>query len=217
VSRAARAFSLVEVLIAVAITAMVGAIVVGTFSQVNRANEIVRDQGDRFSSARMALTRMSRELTMAFVSEHYDTKIFRERPTTFVGREDRVLFCTMAHERPWLDAKESDQAVVEYEVGDDPAHPEGKALLRREKLRLDGEPDRGGRRDVVADHVRAIRFSYWDPKRNDWVREWSTRATDHDKDLPLRVRIELEATLADGRSEKFVTEARIAMPRSLDF
>jgi general secretion pathway protein J len=215
-----RGFTLVEVLVAMAITAVIGAMVVGTFAQVNRANEIVRDQGDRYASSRMALTRMARELTMAFVSDHYDrttTNAYRERPTLFVGREDSLLFTTFAHERTWLDARESDQAVVQYELDDDPAHRDGKALFRREKLRIDADADRGGRRDLVADHVRSVRFQYWDMKRNEWVREWSTRSIDRANELPLRVRIELETTLADGRPEKFTTEARIAMTRPLEF
>lgn len=214
-ARGRTGFSLVEVLIAMAITAVVGALVVGTFSQVNRANEIVRDQGDRFSSSRMALTRMARELTMAFVSDHYDKNNLRERPTLFVGREDTILFTTFAHERAWLDARESDQAVVEYVLDDDPGHRDEKALFRREKVRIDSEPDRGGRTDLVADHVTAIRFRYWDPQRKEWLREWSTRSTDKTNELPARVRIELETELAPGRTEKFVTEARLAITRPL--
>ena len=213
-------FTLVEVLIAMAITALIGALVVGTFTQANRAGEIVRDQGDRYAASRMALTRLTRELTMAYVSDHYDrttTNAYRERPTLFVGKEDSILFTTLAHERTWLDAKESDEAVVEYTLDDDPVHRDQRALFRREKVRIDAEADRGGRRDLVAGDVHAVRFRYWDPKRNEWVREWSTRSIDHTNDLPYLVRIELETTLADGRIEKFATEARIAMTRPLDF
>ena len=219
-ARAGCGFTLVEVLIAMAITAVIGALVVGTFTQANRAGEIVRDQGDRYAASRMALSRMARELTMAFVSDHYDrttTNAYRERPTLFVGKEDSLLFTTLAHERTWLDAKESDQAFVEYTLDDDPVHHDQKALFRREKTRIDAEADRGGRRDVVAGDVHAIHFRYWDPKRNEWVREWSTRSIDHKDDLPYLVRIDLETTLADGRIEKFTTEARIAMTRPLDF
>ena len=39
----------------------------------------------------------------------------------------------------------------------------------------------------------------------------------HANELPTRVRVELDAKLMDGRSEKFVTEARIAITRPLDF
>ena len=43
------------------------------------------------AGARVALTRIARELSMAFLSDHFDSKRFRERPTLFVGREDEIL------------------------------------------------------------------------------------------------------------------------------
>lgn len=210
-------FTLLEVLIALAITALVGALVVGTFSQVDRANEIVRDQGDRYAASRMALTRLSHEISMAFVSDHYDRSQYRDRPTLFIGKEDSLLFTTDAHQRAWVDTRESDQALVEYTLDEDPNHKEEKALFRREKVHIDADYDRGGRRDVVAEHVRSLRFSYFDPSRNEFVHEWSTRSIDHLNDLPMIVKVELEVILADGRFEKLITEARIAITQPLNF
>lgn len=215
--RGVEGFTLVEVMIAIAITALIGAMTVGSFRQVDRASELVRAQGDRYAAARVALTRLSRELTMAFLSDHYDRAEHRERPTLFRGREDGVLFATMAHERLYLDAKESDQAVVEYVLDSDPDHAGEEALFRRAKPRIDADPERGGRRDLVADRITAFRLQYWDPKRKEWVREWSTRSTEHEAELPERVRIELETKLPDGRTERLSTEARIAITRPLDF
>lgn len=211
----ARGFTLVELMIAIGITAAMGAMTFGAFRQVSRASEIARAQGDRYAAARVALSRIAREVSMAFLSENYDRARFRDRPTLFVGREDEVLFTTMAHERLYLDARESDQAVVEYLVESDPENPGEDALFRREKPRLDGEPDRGGRKDLVADHVASFRVRYWDAKRKDWAREWSTRSVERMEELPSRVRLELETRLADGRTETFVTEARIAITRPL--
>jgi general secretion pathway protein J len=212
-----RGFSLVELLIAVAITGTIGAMTIGAFAQVDRAKQVVRAQGDRYAAARMALARMSREVSMAFLSDNFDRSRYRERVTLFVGREDELLFTTMAHQRLYRDAKESDQAVVEYVVASDPDRPGEDALFRRAKPRLDGEPDRGGRRDLVADHVASLRIRYWDPARNEWVREWTTRSVDRANSLPSRVRFELEVKLADGRTEKLVTETRIALTRPLGF
>ncbi len=215
--RSARGFTLMEVMIALAITAGMGLMTIGAFRQVDRAHEITRDQGDRFAGARLALSRMSREVSMAFISQHFDSNRLRERPTVFVGKEDDLLFCTFAHERLARDARESDQSAVEYTLEPDPEHSGERALFRREKVHIDEEIDRGGRKDLVADHLTSLRFQYWDPRKNDWVREWSTRSVDHPGDLPTRVKFELELKLADGRIEKLSTEARIALTRSLNF
>jgi general secretion pathway protein J len=195
VRRAPRGFSLLEVMIAVAITAVIGAMAAGVFQQVDHAASLARDQAERYAGARLALTRLSRELSMAFLSEHYDRGRFRDRPTLFKGQEDKLLFSTMAHVRLVQDAKESDQSLVEYLVERDPVSG-GDALFRREKVRLDDEPDRGGRKDLVATHVKGLSLQY---------------------ELPTRVRMVLEVTLADGRTEKFSTQARVAITTPLDF
>jgi len=210
-------FTLLEVVIAMTITAAIGVMTIGAFRQVDRAHEMARDQGDRFAGARLALSRLSREVSMAFVSEHYDRNRLRDRPTLFVGREDELLFCTFAHERLERDVRESDESVVEYTLDSDPDHSGERALFRREKPRIDEEPDRGGRKDLVADHLASFRIQYWDPKKGDWVREWSTRSVDHASDLPTRVRFELELKLSGERTVKLSTEARIALTRPLDF
>jgi len=212
----ARGFSLVELMIAVAITAFIGSVVAGTYAQVDRAATIVRDQAARASAVRLSLARLTRELSMAFVSEHYDRARFRDRPTLFKGEEDTVLFTTMAHVRRYQDAAESDQAVVEYLVERDPATGED-ALFRREKVVIDDEPDRGGRKDLVADHVTKLTLRYWDRARKEWVREWSTRTPERLNELPTRVMVELEVKEADGKVATYATQARVAITAPLDF
>jgi general secretion pathway protein J len=211
-----RGFSLLEVMIAIAITAVIGAMAAGVFQQVDHAATVARDQGERYAGARLALTRLSRELSMAFLSDHYDRARYRDRPTLFKGDGERLLFTSMSHVRLVQDAKESDQALVEYLVERDPISNED-ALFRREKARLDDEPDRGGRKDLVATHVKALSLRYWDLQRKEWVREWSTRSPEKLNELPTRVRIELEVKLADGRIEKFTTQARVAITAPLEF
>lgn len=207
----ARGFTLVEVLIAVGITAGMAIMTIGALRDLDHASELARDQDDRYAAARVALDRLTRELSMAFLSDNYDSSRYRDPLTLFVGRDDELTFSTMSHVRLYRDAKESDQAIVAYRLDADPDHAGEKALFRREKVHLDDEPDRGGETDLVADHVAGLRFEYWDPKRRDWVREWTTRGTEHAKELPPRVRIELELKLADGRTEKFTSEARVEM------
>jgi general secretion pathway protein J len=214
--RAPRGLSLVELMIAVAITAFIGAVIAGSYQQVDRAATIVRDQSARAAAVRLSLSRMTRELSMAFLSEHYDRDRFRDRPTLFKGADDKVLFTTMAHVRRYQDTAESDQAVVEYLLDRDPATGE-EALYRREKVVIDDESDRGGKQDLVADHVTRLTLRYWDRVRKEWVREWSTRSAERMNELPPRVKIELEVQQADGKRATFTTQARVALTAPLDF
>jgi general secretion pathway protein J len=213
----ARGFTLVEVLIAMGIVAAMAVMTIGSLSEIDHASSATRAEEERRSAARVALSRLSRELEMAFLSDNYDTLRYRDPLTLFVGRDDEVLFTTFAHARLYRDAKESDQSIVAYLLDSDPDHPGERALFRREKPRLDDEPDRGGHKDLVADHITSLRLQYWDSKRKDWVKEWTTRSPEHAKELPQRVRIELEMAREDGRTEKWVSEARIELRKSLGF
>jgi len=212
----ARGVTLVELLIAVAITAFIGLVVGGSYQQVDRAATIVREQTQRYAAARVALDRMSRELGLAFLTEHYDRARYRDRPTLFKGADDGVLFTTMAHVRRYRDARESDQAVVEYSVGRNPGG-DGDALFRREKVHIDDESDRGGRTDLVADHVTKLTLRYWDAKRKEWIREWNTRSAERANELPPRILIELEVEQADKRRETFTTQATVVLTAPLEF
>jgi len=212
-----RGLTLIELMIAMTITAIMGAMVAGAIIQVDHAAEVTRAQDERYGEARRALTRLSSELAMAYTSEHFDRARFSSgRPTLFRGREDGILFTTMAHVRLFEGAKESDQAVVEYLVESDP-ESRGDALFRREKLRIDGEPDADGRRDLVARGVKRLTLSYWDAKKKEWVREWDTSRVERANELPTLVRAEMELLLADGRLERLSSATRVALTRPLDF
>ncbi len=216
-----RGFTLVEVMIAVAITAIIGVMVMGAFQRVYAAKELAESQDERFSSARVALTRMAREVSEAYLSDHYDRKQFRDPPTLFRGKDggdrDDLLFTTMSHERLVRDAKESDEAVVEYTVEADPDHRGETALFRREKPRIDGDPDHGGAKAVVCEHVSSFDVQYWDWKNQEWVREWVTNSAERQSILPTRVRFRLGVKMPDGKEQVYETQALIAMVRPLTF
>ena len=165
-ARSHRGFTLIEVMIAISITAVIAAMTLGAFQRAQALRQAVEEQDERVSGARTALSRMAREVSAAFISEHYDRRRFRDRPTIFKGRDggdrDSLLFATMAHVRGMRDARESDQMVVEYSVDADPDAPGEYALFRREKIRIDEEPERGGNRALLLRHVTGFDVTYWD-------------------------------------------------------
>jgi general secretion pathway protein J len=219
--RTDRGVTLIEIMIAVAITAVIGVMSMGAFQRTYAAKELTEAQDERFSSAQVALSRLSRELSQAFLSDHYDRKRFREPLTRFrgkdVGERDELLFATMSHARLVRDAKESDQAVVEYTVGQDPDRQGENALFRREKARIDDDPEHGGAKEIVCEHVASFDVQYWDWKRQEWAREWITNSAEHQSILPTRVRVRLGLKMPDGKERMFETQARVAIIRPLSF
>jgi len=219
-SRSERGFTLIEVMIAVALTAVIGAMALGAFQRASAARQAVEEQDERVSGARAALGRIASELSMAFVSDHFDHRRYRDRPTVFRGRDggdrDRLSFATMSHVRGVRDAKESDQMAVAYEVDVDPDASGAYALFRSVKARIDDEPDRDASRTVLLRHVTGFDVSYWDWQKQEWAREWSTAPGEREL-LPTRVRLKLTLRMPDGAEKSFETQTRIALIRPLDF
>jgi general secretion pathway protein J len=213
-----RGFTLMEVMVAVSITAMIGVIVAAAFASGFRAKELVESEADRYRGLRVSMDRMVHEIGAAFVSDRYDLRRYRDqndRPTNFIGTKDKLLFTSMAHQRLYSDAKESDQMVVEYSVrsSNAPGARGRQDLMRRENPNLYGEDrmDRGGMEDVLLEDVKRVEFSYWDSDKKDWVNEWDTRRQEKKTILPVRVRITLFRPDEGGREQRYTTETRIML------
>src|SRR5262249_3746345 len=84
-----RGFTLLEVMIAVAVLAMIGAVTYKAFDGAYDLKHRVEKAEDRDQAVRAALDRIAREVSMTFLSEHYDRKRFRERPTFFKLKDGR--------------------------------------------------------------------------------------------------------------------------------
>ncbi len=209
--KVARGFTLLEVTISLGIMALLATLVWGSFGPTWEAKQFVAEEAEHYHGLRLALTRMSREISMAYVSDNYDTARFRERPTHFVGKDsgtdDEIRFTTLAHERLYEDAKESDQSIVEYRIDRDPDDRNKMALIRREKTVIDEDADDGGTEAVIATGVEGLDFEYYDTEEKDWQREWDTYDVAFANQLPERVRITLHAKGDDGKVRKYTTQA----------
>ena len=218
-----RGFTLLEVMIAVAVMAMIGGLTWKSFDGAYGLKQRVEQAEDRDQTVRGALDRIAREVSMTFLSEHYDRKRFRERPTLFRLRDGRreadVLFTSFGHERLHVDAKESDQALFEYSVGPDPKDGSKRDLFRRVKPLLDEDPERGGEKAVLAEGVVAFSVEAWEPKDREWRAEWNSNGADRTGGVlvPPRVKLTLTVRGEDGKDKTYTTQAKIFLTQPLDF
>lgn len=221
--RAAReGLTLVEVLVAMAILAMVSLMVYGAFDQTFRNKRLVEEATDRNHVIRLALSRMARELSMAYVSVQVNPNaaLVKTR-TVFVGSgfggSSRLDFTSFAHQRLYADAHESDQCEISYFVGRDRDRPGVKNLLRRSQRRIDADPRRGGVVQVLVDNVRELNLHYLDPQTWAWVEGWDTQqAAGQPNRLPAQVKIVLNAVDERGQPRRYATSARIEMRLALN-
>lgn len=201
-TRRARGLTLLEVLVSIAILAMVSVLIYGAFDGMSRAKKGVGHLNQRYREGRLAIRRMSWELSSAFLSMHQPlNQNLIVRQTLFKGTNsspaDRVDFNSFSHRRMMGDSHESDQNELSYFGSPDPKVSGKVDLARREQTILDLEPDRGGTVQVLAENIDLFDVKYLDPLTGMWQERWdSSQATDQPGRLPLQVKISL--VLRDG-------------------
>ena len=192
-----RGFTLLEVILAVTILALVGTMIYGGFSQTALNKARVEKDVDHSRVVHMALERMVRELTMAFVSTHVNPSLdLRVVNTAFIGkdngRDDRIDFTSFSHRRLYRNARESDQNEVSYFIAPHPDDPDVNVLARREQSRIDEDPRKGGKSQILVEGVEEFNVEYYDPLLSEWVQSWDTvNALGQPNRLPTQVRIRL--------------------------
>ncbi|HKO94102.1 MAG TPA: type II secretion system protein GspJ [Polyangiaceae bacterium] len=229
-SRRARGFTLVEVLIAVAILSLICTLLYGAFDGLQRSKEGVTRLADRYHEGRSALQRIAYELSGAYVSAHAppDLNLVTIK-TAFIGTREspaaRVDFNAFCNRRYDKDVKESDQAEVSYFGSPNPDGSGQTDLARRISPRLDLEPERGGRVEVLATDLDLFELEYLDAANGQWTDKWdSTQALGQHNRLPLQVRVLLVLKGGQRRSMdrapqplRFITKVALALRDPLTF
>jgi general secretion pathway protein J len=228
--RRIRGFSLLEVLVAIAVMAMISTLIFTAFSSLKRSKDGVRRVSERYREGRMAMARITRELQSAYLSKHLpiDQSLVVGQ-TVFQGEPgspaDRIDFAAFVHRRLDRDAHESDQAELSYFSLENPHQPGVFDLVRRSSPRIDDEPKEGGRAQVLASDIDLFDISFLDPLTGLWTERWdSTEALRQLDRLPLQIKVTLilnggarsDADRAHG-TITFATKVSLPIQQALTF
>ena len=218
-------FTLVEVMVALALLATVTTAMWSTMATSFETKDRVLAINDRYHEGRQMMTRISREIRMAFLRAEVPEQFREEEPaviTRFKGEDDELYFASTAHLRIKGNTRESDQCEIAYFLkrGDREDGYRGKTLYRRESTRLDDDPEKGGYIYPVLRGVKTFELAYWDDAKeigsDAWQRDWNSHENELEPLLPARVRITIELEdPEEGRPPiRFVTQAapRIRRP-----
>ena len=220
-----KGFTLVEVMIALTLLAVVAIGTQQALSTSFEIKEIVTAKNERHHEARQIMSRMSRELRMAFIRAEVPQQFREEKPavlTRFLGEEDEVTFASTSHLRIRPNTRESDQCELAYFLKSDSDSPyRGKTLYRRESTILDDKPKRGGHIWPVAQGVKNFRVEYWDDSKeigdDAWTRTWDSHEDENAPLLPKRVRVTLELEVLDeDETIRYMTQAAPQIRRPIN-
>ncbi len=163
-----RGMTLIEISVAVALLSVMGFLVYGSLVITIRSQQRAEVLQERYHAARVFLTRVKRELSMAYLSLHQAED--QRTQTLFEGERDRVLFNTSAYEPIQRDVHQSDQLEVEYRLDKDEEGVE--SIIRRVKYHIDDDPGDGGIEEVIIHGVDSFEIEYYDKYGEDWDSDW---------------------------------------------
>lgn len=215
-------FTLVEIMVALALMAFLTSLLWGTFAQTAKVKKRIEQTQDRTHTVRVALMRMSREIEMAFVSKS-EAIGSQDRRTMFSGSAhndfDELRFSWFGHMRMRADAPEGDTALVSYFSQPDPDDSMVTNLMRRETRRLEAKDLKliSGETYILCPAVSRLKFAYYDYRQKDWREEWDTTKADGQQYLPTQVRISLTVLDERGAPITFTSIARLHVLEYVDY
>lgn len=211
-------FTLLEILISLAILAVLFTLVYGSFNATYRVSEQLEEQADSYRLARLGFYHLAKDLSMIYQTKPPAgqttlqsppgasvTKSFlflgEDRTRTIDGTDypdDSIRFSAVSHGRTLRDVPESDWAIISYGLEEGLLIHE--AALANERVV----------RNEIGEEVLGINFRYLNRTDKNWVDRWDSEVN---KELPLAVEIELILKGRGKEGHRFKTTVDLPMAR----
>ena len=215
---------LIEILAALGILSLITALIYGSISRSLEARDLAERIELKYSNARTAMSRMTRELSMAYLTMHAAND--KRTQTLFKAKNespvDRVLFSSMSHMRLRKGSHESELAYITY-YGEPSKDSSGKYnIMRRElpmrpSLDLKPEDEKAGMTDILAEDIVSLELKFWDDQQREWLDDWDTTGVEKANRLPRLVKITLTVLDESNKEMSFTTKTRLFMDKPLAF
>lgn len=223
--RAARGFTLIELMVALTMLAIVLSSVYATFYSGVKAMRDRRGPDDAYQVARLVMETITNDLSMAFYRSGTDRK---DHPTQgFIGSDgqdgdyarDRLDFTTASHVLVHDGRPETDVVEVSYYIDD--TYTDRPLLVRREDPLPDAELRHGGTLRVLAERVVGLNFRFREPgempsgrtseepddesEEPEWFDTWNAETREGGKSLPELVEVTVTILDEEGQEHTFGT------------
>ena len=191
--RRRRGLTLLETMLSMFVVVVMGAMVTETLSNSIEINRILEDRDVTTRSARVALSKLRREVQLAYLTPNQNA--IERYQTVFVGEDnnpDTLYLASLAHQRLYMNSRECDQTEITVWAESTPSDlGDGNILYHREAPRIDEEPAEQGAVYPLAYNVEQFNLRYLDSQSMEWKDEWDSRGVDTAGRLPRAVEIGL--------------------------
>lgn len=189
-----KGFTLIEVLISVALVSFVMLLIWQTTSQSILAKKQIETRQEFYHFARVAIDKMVADLSMAFLlgsdlhlGQRQGSPLMK---TVFKGGADELTFTSLSHLRLFQGARESEATEVGYKIERDPDDKDHSVLYRRESKWIDDQLEEGGVWVPLAPKVKELKIEYYDGEKFDWQSSWNSESSEKGK-LPRAAKLTL--------------------------
>ena len=207
-----RGFTIIELVVAIMIAAIISGAVASSISQLGKARNISRIHMTASRRASDALENIRKDVQSTVRSDDlFDTRLrlapeVVRSPIGEVDRDQMLLFATRLRPIRSIEySGEGNEYETQYRIEED---RDGPALWRRRDAVPDEFEDAGGIAEPIGDGVIGVRFEAFDGEN--WVQEW-----DSDVDgLPISIRATVTASGARPGEDAFLDARSLSVMRT---
>jgi len=207
-----RGFTIIELVVAIMIAAIISGAVATSISQLGKARDISRIRMTASRRASDALENIRRDVQSTVRSDDlFDTRLrlapeVARSPIGEVDRDQMLLFATRLRPIRSIEySGEGNEYETQYRIEED---RDGPALWRRRDAVPDEFEDAGGIAEPIGDGVIGVRFEAFDGEN--WVQVWDSDVNG----LPISIRATVTASGARPGEDAFLDARSLSVMRT---
>jgi len=196
-----RGFTLLEILLAIALVAIIMAVAYGIVVSTVQAAERIEETTLGTEIGPVILNQFRQDVEAAFVPDQEKDWFVGQDRKGSSGDRDRIDFVAgvtaFGADDSFAEAKFHNVNEIGWLVEDSRKNAGETVLYRREDYFTDDEPLKGGRMAALYDRVVAFDVTYWDGEK--WVESWQSKA--NNGKAPAAVKLVMILVIPDKTAE----------------
>lgn len=210
--RCARGFTLLELMLAIAILSIVMAMIAGSFRAVAQSKIHGEDRLETDRAGRAILRQMSNELRCAVQTLFVPSQVVLIGTGQMRGGVpvDALTVSTLDPGHRHSIVSFGTEDLVSYTTSPNPDHQKWFVLSRSQRSALLGQGDAAAAPPIVlADNLLGLHIRYYNGTQ--WFESWNSTMLPHGQQLPVAVSIDLELATANGHVMDLSTMIEVPM------